>query len=52
MLLYDPELSQATLCDLAGLLVEAGKLAAADVEQAVSATCQRLRDHFGKRLLR
>ncbi|NLF68047.1 MAG: glycerol-3-phosphate dehydrogenase/oxidase [Candidatus Anammoximicrobium sp.] len=48
MLLYDPGLSQATLRDLAGLLVEAGLLAAADVSQQVAATCQRLHDHFGK----
>ncbi|HPM81830.1 MAG TPA: glycerol-3-phosphate dehydrogenase/oxidase [Candidatus Anammoximicrobium sp.] len=49
MLLYDPRLSQATLQDLAGLLVQEGKLAADDVVPQVRATCQRLLDHFGKR---
>jgi glycerol-3-phosphate dehydrogenase len=50
MLLYDPNVSRATLGELAGLLAESGKLPAADADAAVSATCRRLRDHFGKRL--
>jgi glycerol-3-phosphate dehydrogenase len=50
MLLYDPNVSGATLDELAGLLVASGGLAAADIPQAVSATCRRLRDHFGKPL--
>lgn len=51
MLLYDPGLSQRTLQDLAGMLAEAGKLATADVSRQVAATCRRLLDHFGKRVL-
>lgn len=50
MLLYDPGLSRATLQDLAGLLVQEGKLAAGDVATQVTATCRRLLDHFGKRV--
>ena len=50
MLLYDPHVSRSTLDELAGLLVESGRLAAADLQPAVSATCRRLQDHFGKRL--
>ena len=50
MLLYDPHVSGATLEELARLLVESGRLAAANLQQAVSATCRRLQDHFGKRL--
>jgi glycerol-3-phosphate dehydrogenase len=50
MLLYDPYVSRSTLEELAGLLVQSGQLTAADLQQAVSATCRRLQDHFGKRL--
>jgi glycerol-3-phosphate dehydrogenase len=50
MLLYDPNISRSTLEELAGLLADSGRLAAADIPQAVSATCRRLQDHFGKPL--
>jgi glycerol-3-phosphate dehydrogenase len=50
MLLYDPNVSPSTMDELAGLLVESGTLTAADLPRAVSATCRRLREHFGKRL--
>lgn len=50
MLLYDEQVHRATLEQLARLMVEAGKLGAADVEAEVSACCERLRSHYGKRL--
>jgi glycerol-3-phosphate dehydrogenase len=50
MLLYDPNVSPATLDELGELLVASNKLAGADAAHAVSATCRRLQDHFGKRL--
>jgi glycerol-3-phosphate dehydrogenase len=48
MLLYDPRLSTAALRELAGLLVEAGKLGADSIEAEVQRTVERLRTHFGK----
>ena len=51
MLLYDPNLSQTTLDELAELLVESNKLSAADVGPAAAATRRRLREHFGKQLV-
>lgn len=50
MLLYDPELSRATLAELASLLRAAGKLEDADLGGAVAATERRLGEHFGKSL--
>ncbi|MCL6503898.1 MAG: glycerol-3-phosphate dehydrogenase/oxidase [Pirellulales bacterium] len=49
-LLYDRGLSQATLAQLASLLVEAGRLAPHDATRHVEAARQRLVEHFGKRL--
>jgi glycerol-3-phosphate dehydrogenase len=51
MLLFDPGLSRQTLGELASLLVEADKLAASEVARQVAATCERLFEHFGKRVL-
>jgi glycerol-3-phosphate dehydrogenase len=48
MLLFDPRLSTAALRELAGLLVEAGKLDAGAVEAEVQRTRKRLKTHFGK----
>jgi len=50
MLLYDRGLSQATLAQLASLLVEAGRLTPPDAARHVEAARQRLVEHFGKRL--
>jgi len=50
MLLYDPNVSRATLDELGKLLVASNKLDPAGAELAVSATCQRLQEHFGKYL--
>ena len=50
MLLYEPGLSRRCLQQLAQLLVETGKLSAADADRDVQATIGRLRAHFGMRL--
>jgi glycerol-3-phosphate dehydrogenase len=50
MLLYDAGLSRRTLEDLAALLVENGRLSAADAPREVEACAARLLQHFGRRL--
>lgn len=50
MLLYDRRLSQATLRQLARLLVEEAVMGAEEARQQVSAASQRLEKHFGKRV--
>lgn len=48
MLLFARELSRAKLEDLADLLIEEGRLRAAERDEAVERTIKRLRDHFGR----
>ena len=50
MLLYHPQLSRACLEELAQLLVEAKRLSAAGLNDAVERTIGRLATHFGKRV--
>jgi len=50
LLMFDHDLSEACLRELAELLVAAGRLAAGDVDSAVESTVARLRTHFGKRV--
>lgn len=50
MLLYEPELSRASLQQLARLLVAAGKLPPENADVAVAATERRLAAHFGKQI--
>jgi glycerol-3-phosphate dehydrogenase len=50
MLLYQPSLTQRCLQQLAALLVEAGRLEAAEIETAVQNTVERLAQRHGKRL--
>lgn len=50
MLVFDRELSEACLRELAELLVAAGKLEATNIDAAVEQTTARLQKHFGKRL--
>jgi glycerol-3-phosphate dehydrogenase len=51
MLLYEPKLGEACLRELAALLVEAGKLPAAEVNDEVNRTIARLAEHFDKHVL-
>lgn len=48
MLLYEADLSRSCLRELAGLLVAAGKLSAADVPAVVDRVVGRLHEHFGR----
>ena len=48
MLLYQPSLHRQTLDQLADLLIEAGRLSAAEKSNAVASTIARLSSHFGK----
>ncbi|WP_164102630.1 glycerol-3-phosphate dehydrogenase/oxidase [Candidatus Laterigemmans baculatus] len=50
MLLYDPGLTEASLRELALLLVDAGRLEAAEVESEIARVRLRLAEHFGKRV--
>lgn len=50
MLLYDRRLSEATLRELAEMLVRSGRLADTEAEREVRGTAERLLRHFGKRL--
>jgi len=50
MLVYQPGLSIETLQQLAACLVDEGLLESSQQEAAVQATCERLHQHFGKRL--
>jgi glycerol-3-phosphate dehydrogenase len=51
MLLYERTLSRACLARLADLLVERGRLSAQRRDADVAATIERLRSHFGKRVV-
>ncbi len=51
MLLFSRELSEQCLRQLAGCLVETGRLAADEVEAAVQSTIIRLQQHYGKRVV-
>jgi glycerol-3-phosphate dehydrogenase len=51
MLLYHRRLSEETLCELAELLVEEGRLDAHAVEDEIQACCERLLTRFGKSVL-
>ena len=51
MLLYEPQLAEACLRELAGLLVAAGKLSADAIDDEVNRTIARLAEHFDKRVL-
>ena len=48
MLLFAPDLSLATLHDLAECLVETGRLSRAEMPGAIEATRTRLRNHYGR----
>lgn len=48
LLVFEPELSQQCLRELANLLAEGGKLAVTEVEAEVARTVQRLADFYGK----
>ena len=50
MLLYHPNLSRICLEELTGLLVEAGRMSAANTEAEIQRTIRRLETHFGKRI--
>lgn len=50
MLLYDPGLTEASLRELALLLVDAGRLDAAEVEGEIARVRLRLAEHFDKRI--
>lgn len=50
MLLYDPGLSEATLSELADLLIQGGRLPAGERKAEIERTRRRLREHFGKAL--
>ena len=51
MLLYEPQLGEACLRELAVLLVAAGKLSAEAIDDEVNRTIARLAEHFDKRVL-
>jgi glycerol-3-phosphate dehydrogenase len=51
MLHFSPELSRQTLADLANVLVQQQKLAVADVPGSINRCEQRLREHFGVRMI-
>lgn len=51
MLLFKPGLTERCLRELAGMLVDAGRLAAADVDNEVQRTVERLRVYHGKRVV-
>ena len=51
MLLYDCRLTEATLRQLAELMARAAILPAEQVEAEVRRTSERLRGHFGKRVV-
>jgi glycerol-3-phosphate dehydrogenase len=51
MLLYDPRLSETTLRALAELLVESKLLSTDQIDGALRDTVDRLRRHFGKKVL-
>jgi glycerol-3-phosphate dehydrogenase len=51
MLLYEPQLGEACLRELAALLVAAGKLSAEAIDDEVNRTIARLSEHFDKRVL-
>lgn len=50
MLLYDEHLTRNTLVRLARLMAEEGKLGIAEIDSEVSACCERLHRHFGKKV--
>jgi glycerol-3-phosphate dehydrogenase len=50
MLLYSPDLTRKTLTDLAGLLVQAGKLTATEAPAAVEAYAAELAARYGRKL--
>jgi hypothetical protein len=50
MLLYHRPLTRRCLEQLAGVLVEAGLLSAAEVDEEIEITTERLRERFGKRV--
>lgn len=50
MLLYARRLSEASLRQLAEMLMQSGRLAACDIDREVQGTADRLWRHFGKRL--
>jgi hypothetical protein len=50
MLLYQPSLTIVCLRQLAGLLVEAGRLSSGDADRAVLATVARLKDLYGRQI--
>lgn len=50
MLLYDPQLSETSLRELAQLLVESGRLDAAKVDEEIARVRLRLAEHFGKQV--
>jgi glycerol-3-phosphate dehydrogenase len=50
MLLYHPGLTRKCLRQLAGLLVEAGRLDAVEVDSCVARTRDRLQHYYGKRV--
>lgn len=52
MLLYQPDLAETCLRQLAGYLVRAGRLQDSDVDVAVESTIDRLHGHYGKHVLR
>lgn len=51
MFLYDPNLSLACLRRLAEMLAEEGCMTSGDIEREVGAEIERLRTHFGKRVV-
>jgi hypothetical protein len=50
MLLYDPQLSRRTLEELADLLVESGRLNAAEKPTAIDCALQRLLEIYARKL--
>lgn len=50
MLLFDPDLGESCLREMAEMLVTAEKLDASQIGNAVKGTITRLSDHFGKRV--
>ena len=48
MLIFAPNLTAATLSDLAECLVQTGRLAREDVPQAIQKTRERLQHHYGR----
>ncbi len=50
MLLYHPNLTRSCLEELAGVLVEAGRLPTDKIDGEIDRTIRRLETHFGKRI--